>query len=402
MEFIARSLPQLSKIVLITHNAIEYGRHNLVADMLVLAYDEILMHFTTLENFVKIYKSENKCGRVPENAKVLLERLTPPAMAVREEDVTTTRTDAEVPLVLDGLIPETPKASTTPNGNLKCPIGIYIYRQEEPSDITESSKPAGFVSALDLYNKAQTEGFDILKFLKEVSEQESIIPPQPQVQPPNTINTPAQSSAAAATTAAPEALSPLRTLKQPQTNKFWFSRNYSRSELKTIIGFKEESTRLIRCKRLTLINSIRDENYVEGSLLSSISAETADTPAKRLFASLEEVDFEAFDHKTAIQDLLEAVQWLFLQPRAMYITQYMYILTAKDLKKSQVQNDLPSLASDSAERMNSEQNAANPPTSEKTIVTTVDNSVDKRMNKHKKETNEATASILERMELIEQ
>ena len=400
MEFIARSLPQLSKIVLITHNAIEYGRHNLVADMLVLAYDEILMHFTTLEKFVKIYKSENKCGRVPEDAKVLLERLTPPVMAVREEDVTTTRTEAEVPLVLDGLIPETPKASTAPNGNLKCPIGIY--RQEEPSDITESSKPAGFVSALDLYNKAQTEGFDLLKFLKEASEQESIIPPQPQVQPPNTINTPAQSSATAATTAAPEALSPLRTLKQPQTNKFWFSRNYSRSELKTIIGFKEESTRLIRCKRLTLINSIRDENYVEGSLLSSISAETADTPAKRLFASLEEVDFEAFDHKTAIQDLLEAVQWLFLQPRAIYITQYMYILTAKDLKKSQVQNDLPSLASDSAERMNSEQNAANPPTSEKTIGTTVDKSVDKRMNKHKKETNEATASILERMELIEQ
>eukprot|EP00956_Cyclotella_meneghiniana_P021440 scaffold39105_cov59-Cyclotella_meneghiniana.AAC.3 len=176
----------------------------------------------------------------------------------------------------------------------------------------------------------------------------------------------------------------------------------SRSELKTIIGFKDESTRLIRCKRLTLINSIRDDNFVEGSLLASISAETADTPAKRLFASLEEVNFETFDHKAAIQDLLEAVQWLFLQPRAMYITQYMYILTAKDLKKSQVQNNLSTLASDSAERMNSEQNNANPPTTEKTIGTTVDNSVDKRMNKHKKETNEATASILARMELIEQ
>lgn len=80
----------------------------------------------------------------------------------------------------------------------------------------------------------------------------------------------------------------------------------------------------------------------------------------------------------------------------------MYILTAKDLKKSQVQKNLSTLASDSAERMNSEQNNANPPTTEKTIGTTVDNSVDKRMNKHKKETNEATASILARMELIEQ
>ena len=397
IEFIARSLPQLSDIVLITHNATEYGFHNLVADMLTIAYDEILMHFTTLENFLEIYKRENKCGRAPEDAKVLLDRLTPPATAAATQEAVKT-TDAGIPVIEDGIasVPETPLAGAATKGNLKCPIAIY--QQEDTSALTESSKPTGFFSALDLLEKAETEGFDMLTFLKEASKHETKAPP---AQPPITINTPAPSTDTPATTAVPQALSPLRTLKQPQTNKFWFSRNYSRSELKIIIGHKEESTRLIRCKRLALLNSIRDENYVEGSFLSSISSDPSDTPAKRLFTSLEEVDFETFDHSSATQDLLEAVQWLFLQPRAMYITQYMYILTAKDLKKSQVKTNLSTLSSATSERMNSEQNNANPPTSEKTIVATVDTSVDKRMNKHKKETDETTISILERMESIE-
>eukprot|EP00956_Cyclotella_meneghiniana_P022127 scaffold41279_cov65-Cyclotella_meneghiniana.AAC.1 len=159
VEFIARSLPVMSKIVLITHNAAEYGPHNLVADTLALSQREILAHFTTLEIFIGIYKRENKCGRAPEDAKVLLDRLTrPPARAVAENDVN--KSAAEIPPDSITNTPIVPN-DATPKGNLKCPIGIYT-RQEDTSAITESSE-RGFLSALDLLKKAETEGFDMIR-----------------------------------------------------------------------------------------------------------------------------------------------------------------------------------------------------------------------------------------------
>ena len=396
VEFIARSLPVMSKIVLITHNAAEYGPHNLVADTLALSQREILSHFTTLEIFIGIYKRENKCGRAPEDAKVLLDRLTrPPARAVAENDVN--KSAAEIPPDSTTNAPIVPN-DATPKGNLKCPIGIYT-RQEDTSAITESSE-RGFLSALDLLRKAETEGFDMIRFLKGVAQNEGTLAQNNHMGPPPTvINTPVptkESELAVSTV-----FSPLRTLKQPQTNKFYFTRNYSSNELKAIIGSGTEDQKLHRCKKLVLLDSIREENYVEGSLFSSVSSEPSDTPAKRLFTSLEEVEYEPFDHAEACTDLLDAIRWLFLQPRASFINQYIHNMTAKDLKKSQVEHNLTTLADNTAETMESEKQSANPPTTERTIESTVDNKMDKKMSKHKKQTDEAANAILDRIALIE-
>eukprot|EP00956_Cyclotella_meneghiniana_P009707 scaffold13408_cov77-Cyclotella_meneghiniana.AAC.2 len=76
-------------------------------------------------------------------------------------------------------------------------------------------------------------------------------------------------------------------------------------------------------------------------------------------------------------------------------------MTAKDLKKSQVEHNLTTLADNTAETMESEKKSADPPTTERTIESTVDNKVDKKMSKHKKQTDEANNAILDRIALIE-
>ena len=394
LEFIARSLPVMSKIVLITHNAAEYGPHNLVADTFALSQREILSHFTTLEIFMGMYKRENKCGRAPEDAKALLDRLTPSARAVVEKDVN--ESDAEIPPNPETNTPIVP-IDTTPKSNLKCPVGIY-NKQEDTSAITESSGN-GFISALDLLNKAETEGFDMITFLKGIAQSEgNPLQKRNMGPPPTVINTPAPSKESAL--AVSTVFSPLRTLKQPQTNKFYFTRNYSTSELKAIIGSGTEDQKLHRCKRLVLLDSIREDNYVEGSLFSSVSSESTDSPAKRLFTSLEEVDYEPFNHSEACSDLLDAIRWLFLQPRASFINQYMHNLTARDLKKSQVGHKLTTLADKSAERLESEKESAKSPTTEGTIIAAVDNKVEKKLNKQQKQKDEATNEILDQLAII--
>ena len=396
IEFIARSLPLMSRIVLITHNAAEYGPHNLLADTLALSNREILLHFTTMELFIEMYKRENKCGRAPEDAKVLLDRLTTPARAVAAQGVTDTAAEPPTPLNVNTNTVIT-QSDATPKGKPKCPIAIY--QKEDSSAITDSS-PRGFISAAELLQKAESEGFDVLKFLRDVSKDEGTpLQNQPMPPPPSVINTPAPSR----DTALPisSVFSPLRTLKQPQTNKFFFTRNYSSNELKAIIGIETEKQQLHRCKRLALLDSIREDNYVEGSLFSSVASEASDSPAKRLFTSLEEVDYTPFDHAEACMDLLQAIRWLFLQPRAIFITQYMHNLTAKDLKRSQVQHDLTTLANESTARMVSEQNKVNPPTTELTIEASVDDKMEKKMNKHKKQADESTTAILDRLAQLE-
>eukprot|EP00956_Cyclotella_meneghiniana_P017465 scaffold28461_cov40-Cyclotella_meneghiniana.AAC.1 len=240
----------------------------------------------------------------------------------------------------------------------------------------------------------------MIRFLKGVAQNEGTLAQNNHMGPPPTvINTPAPTKESESSVST--IFSPLRTLKQPQTNKFYFTRNYSSNELKAIIGSGTEDQKLHRCKKLVLLDSIREENYVEGSLFSSVASEPSDTPAKRLFTSLEEIEYEPFDHAEACTDLLDAIRWLFLQPRASFINQYIHNMTAKDLKKSQVEHNLTTLADNTAERLESEKQSANPPTTERTIESTVDNKMDKKISKHKKQTDEAANAILDRITLIE-
>eukprot|EP00956_Cyclotella_meneghiniana_P026391 scaffold56907_cov38-Cyclotella_meneghiniana.AAC.3 len=220
-----------------------------------------------------MYKRENKCGRAPEDAKVLLDRLTPPARAVAAQSVTDTAAEPPTPLNVNTNT-VIMQSDATPKGNPKCPIAIY--QKEDSSAITDSSA-RGFISALDLLEKAETEGFDMLKFLREISKNKGTPLQNQPMPPPVVINTPA----------------PSRDIAFHR-----WERN-------------GEATTTPLQKIGPILDSIREDNYVEGSLFSSVASEASDSPAKRLFTSLEEVDYTLFDHADACVDLLRAINGYF-------------------------------------------------------------------------------------------
>eukprot|EP00956_Cyclotella_meneghiniana_P026392 scaffold56907_cov38-Cyclotella_meneghiniana.AAC.4 len=66
-----------------------------------------------------------------------------------------------------------------------------------------------------------------------------------------------------------------------------------------------------------------------------------------------------------------------------------------------MQHNQTTLADESTARMVSEQNRANPSTTEQTIEASVDDKMEKKMNKHKKQADEATTAILDRLAQLE-
>lgn len=400
VEFVARSISQLSHIVLITHSAAEYGSHNLIADILLTSHRDILKHLCGLERFVEIYKRVNQCGRTPEEAQVLLDRLTPSTEAANEISVADGIDENAAIAAKSKTIPPTPGETPTAKGNLKCPDSIYKGVHEETSALTDSSTPRGFITASEMLRKMQEDpGVDMVALLTEMAKSEPVTQDVTTPKEDDSV-IPSKKGASKLETPRP-VLSPLRTLKQPQTDKVYFSRKYSRAEIEALSEGTELS-QLHRCKNLALIDSIREDNYVEGSLLSQSTSDTNDTPAKRLFSSLEEVDYESFDHPQAMNDLNIALINLFHHPRAMYITQYMYNLQEKDLKKSQMKYSTTTLASKSTERMTSESNSANPPVSDQTIEAIADAKVERKVNKLNSKREATDNEIIERLVSVEQ
>eukprot|EP00956_Cyclotella_meneghiniana_P033185 scaffold94230_cov76-Cyclotella_meneghiniana.AAC.2 len=348
-EFITLSLPELSNIVLITHNAAEYGAHNLVANVLMMAHQDVLRLWCNLESFVDIYKRVNQCGQIPEDAKTILNRMTPATKAASAD-----------------------ASKTAPVSSNKPPLAAPI----PPTPVIAPATAA-------LLSKMQEQlGVDILQLLQELAKKETeAASDQGKILPPSSITAPTTTpSEGASLKKAPQILSPLRALRQRETSKLYFSRKYSREEIKILMGIEKEESQIHRCKRLALLDSIREDNYVEGSHLDFVRSEPTKSAAKRLFTSLEEVEYTPFDHPQAMQDLLNAVLQLFTHTRSAYINQYLYNLTVKDLKKTQVNE---------------------PPTSEKTIDATLDSKIHKKLVQYEQDREDSDDDIYFRLAALE-
>ena len=399
-EFIALSLPEMSNIVLITHNAAEYGAHNLVADVLMIAHQDVLRLWCNLESFVEIYKRVNQCGRIPEDAKTILDRMTPaakaaPAAASKTAPVNSNKSPAAAP------IPPTPILAPA-TGNLKDVNAIY-GKDEETSAISDGSSLPGFFNASALLLKMQEQpGVDVKILLQELAKKEAEAASNQGNLPPTSITAPITApSEGASVKQAPQILSPLRALRQRETSKLYFSRKYSQEEVEALMGIEEENSQIFRCKRLALLDSIRDDNYVEGSRLASVRSDPKESAAKRLFTSLEEVEYTPFDHPQAVQDLLDAALQLFSHTRSAYINQYLYNLTVKDLKKTQVKYSYSTSASQTTNRMATEFNSAHPPTSEKTIDASLDSKLHKKMVQYEQDREDSDDDIYFRLAALE-
>eukprot|EP00956_Cyclotella_meneghiniana_P042144 scaffold248379_cov34-Cyclotella_meneghiniana.AAC.1 len=71
IELAARSMWRMARILLSTILSVEYGAHNLVADMLTLHNAEVLKEMCSLEEFITLYRKINKCDREVEDPDVI-------------------------------------------------------------------------------------------------------------------------------------------------------------------------------------------------------------------------------------------------------------------------------------------------------------------------------------------
>ena len=94
IELVAHSMWRMARILLSTILSEEYDAHNLVADMLILHHQAVLKKLCSLEEFIRLYKKINKCGRDIEDPDVMFARRFGIAT---ESDASITNKDNQTP-----------------------------------------------------------------------------------------------------------------------------------------------------------------------------------------------------------------------------------------------------------------------------------------------------------------
>ena len=97
---------------------------------------------------------------------------------------------------------------------------------------------------------------------------------------------------------------------------------------------KKDASRFERCHLLCMINSIREDNFIEDSFRSKVLAESpAEDDTRKMFASLEPCEFSIESHLEAINKLWYHFRGVFINPRAIYLNQYLHNMKLRDMRK---------------------------------------------------------------------
>ena len=110
--------------------------------------------------------------------------------------------------------------------------------------------------------------------------------------------------------------SPMRILRNPYTKKVYYSREYTPREIEQMGMLQKEASRLDRCHSLCLINSIREDNFIEDSFRATTIANGDNGSAiKKLFKRLQPVTMSVDSHSTAIARLYDHFYECLCLPR---------------------------------------------------------------------------------------
>jgi hypothetical protein len=207
---------------------------------------------------------------------------------------------------------------------------------------------------------------------------------------------------------AKKALSPIRQLRDPYSNKVYFSRAHTEEELLELEEGRVKAKRLHRCFTLCQIDSIHEDNFVEGSFLpvettaateSQVTNETeSPDPCKKLSLeslvphdgvnSNEEMSLKV---ERAMNSLLHDIRQLLLRPRSLYLRQHEYNCKVKDMKKSETALNLTKTATEATATL----------ASNKGLCKATGEVVDSKLGRAKKEGAAKLADLQSRLKTIE-
>eukprot|EP00956_Cyclotella_meneghiniana_P020141 scaffold35167_cov96-Cyclotella_meneghiniana.AAC.4 len=335
----------------------DYGPHNLVADVLTYKHVILLKFWCDLPYFVDVYKKVNNCGRAPEDASAMMNRLFPPAVAAQPEKDNDSTSQQNSTANSNTALSRRNQFETSSRGigNNAEDISAISVETETPSTAQPRKLDgSGFMTATQF-----AEFFAKLKpgddFQANAAEFYSNISLNPnndnsnnEAKVPSTIG----NSSNTATPAICPSPSPLRVLRNPYTNKVYYSREYTPREIKQMGMLKKEASRLDRCQSLCLINSIREDNFIEDSFRATTIADGENGSAiKKLFQSLQPDTLSVDSHSIAIEKLYDHFMNIFVYPRNSYLRHYMHNKRVREMKNIEKAFSSEQLASGTALEM---------------------------------------------------
>ena len=197
------------------------------------------------------------------------------------------------------------------------------------SGFMSATQFANFIATLKLGDDFQAKAADYCKNITLTTIKPTNDNPNNDLNVPSSIGElPCNSSCAT-----PPNPSPIRVLRNPYNKKVYYSREYTPREIETMAMLEKEASRLERCTSLCLINSIREDNFIEDSFMASTIASGDDSsPNKKLFQSLQPYSLTTDTHSMAIEKLYEHYKHLFLFPKCRYIQQYFHNKRIREMK----------------------------------------------------------------------
>ena len=429
IDSLAEGLPALATAVLIEEGAEAYGKHNLVADVLMLHHRELLHHHESLNPFIVRYKKVNCCGRAPRDATELYEsrfnspaaesKTDPPEPTINANSPTkqtipppdaiaaahgappsTTGKSSSSSVATRNLFPSaaTPKQVEPSPTNTSLPgldnLTIDQLKESYLRFIAFSAKDSPSVAALlqksPVLLNAATVGTTLLKS----SNQSLVLPQGPSTPPQGKQKGPV--------------LSPPQVKWNPYQKKHYFTRKHTQDEIDELCQAVDIAERKLACSNEVQIDSIREENYVNPTEFATIDVRPdSETPPVDFPELSTEIPMESslelwndsnFIDKIHIASaaLWQRINALYIKAPAVFLNQQVYNRKMDDLVAADSARRKATSASKTVAILQSDK-----PSTSKIVKSIVSSSVKKATGEVKRKLQSKQDDVLQRLQKLE-
>lgn len=293
-ELLAKSLPRLAESQLIDSECKEYGKHNLVADLLLLHHHQLLRSHTPLQRFIDVYKRVNGCGRTPADHMELYRRRFPEQTAPSEtakNDSASTRASTATAVAAANCAPppsdtarkssegaprslsfeesaaakEPSMGPTTVDSNMIPPSTSKTPSQSIAAASADSDLKTLLCRVLAIGSKDSPAIQQLLHSYPEIAEVTDAGKKLNSVGQQSTSNFPSTPTKTPKPSKPVKHLSPPRCMWNPYKRCYYFTREETEEEKTLLFASVTKAERILDCEYECVLNSIREKNFVDAS-----------------------------------------------------------------------------------------------------------------------------------------
>lgn len=381
-ELLARSLPRLAESQLIDSECREYGKHNLVADLLLIHHHQLLRNHTPLNRFIDTYKRVNDCGRAPADHMELYCRRFPEKTAPSEaakDDSASARKETATAVAAANLPPPQsgtarkssegasrslnyevsaaaevpPLDAATAAGNM-IPPSTSKTPSQPPADASKDSDLKTLLCrVLAIGSKDSPAIQQLLHSCPEiagVAETGKLLSSGKQ----STSNNPSTPTKTPKPIKPAKHLSPPRCMWNPYQRRYYFTREETEEEKALLFASVTKAERILDCEHECLLNSIRETNFVDAAKMPRPVGPPDGSPPGFDETLAEGLPMEvvtnalqanpATNIMSAVDCLWKIVETLFIKSPAVFVNQQVMKKKEADISALELKSSLDAKA----------------------------------------------------------